>query len=99
MFRRRSHKTFPVSALRHITRSCIDSPAPAVLNRNTLPPITIGAERPPYGAFPNRFSPFGDHLVGSPVSREIPSRPGPLQSVQSLPDGDGAAEINAAEIT
>src|SRR5215470_4534856 len=99
MFRRRSHKTFPVSAFRHITRSCIDSPDPAVLNKNTRLPITIGAERPPYGAFHKRFSPVGDHLLGSPVSREMPSRPGPLQSGQSLPDGAGAAEISKGAIS
>src|SRR5262249_18091318 len=91
-FRRRSQTTLPVSAFRHITRSCIDSPEPAVLNRKTRPPITIGAERPPYGAFHSRFSPLGDHLFGSPVSCETPSRAGPRQSGQSLPDGAEAAE-------
>src|SRR6185503_17713823 len=60
MFRRCSHNSFPVSAFRHITRSCIDSPSPDVLNRKMRPPITIGVERPPYGAFQTRFSPFGD---------------------------------------
>src|SRR5215469_5789579 len=83
---RRSHSALPVSAFRHITRSCMFSPEPEVLNTKRCPPITIGAERPPYGAFHNRFSPFGDHLLGSPASREMPSRLGPRQSGQSLPD-------------
>src|SRR5262249_43740088 len=81
----------PVFASRHSTRSCIDSPSPAVLNRYTRPFITIGDERPPKGAFHTRFSPLGDHLVGSPFSDEVPSRAGPRQSGQSLADAPRSA--------
>src|SRR6185295_427484 len=100
MFRRCSHKSFPVSAFRHITRSCIDSPSPDVLNRKMRPPITIGVERPPYGAFQTRFSPFGDQRVGRPFSSDAPLRAGPRQSGQSLADltrSGGAGGIKEAD--
>src|ERR1051325_515984 len=46
--------------------------------------MTIGAERPPYGARQARFSPLGDHLTGRFFSVEMPSRFGPRHSAQSL---------------
>src|SRR5688572_19342061 len=46
--------------------------------------MTIGAERPPYGAFQARLSPDGDHFTGKFFSLETPSRAGPRQSAQSL---------------
>src|SRR5688572_13015153 len=45
--------------------------------------MTIGAERPPYGAFQARFSPAGDQRPGRFFSREMPSRAGPRHSAQS----------------
>src|SRR4030095_3888638 len=83
---RLSQTSSPVWALKHTSRSSIDSPSPAELNRKRRSPIAIGVERPPYGAFHTRFSPFGDHFVGRPFSSEMPSRAGPRQSVQSLPE-------------
>src|SRR5688572_1086571 len=96
MLKRCSQRTFPVSALKHITRSCSDSPLPAAFCRYTRSPMTIGAERPPYGAFQARFSPAGDHLEGSPFSREIPSRAGPRHSAQSLPKASDARNKHRA---
>jgi hypothetical protein len=55
--------------------------------------MTIGAERPPYGAFQARFSPEGDHFTGKFFSVDVPSRRGPRQSGQS------AAEAQDATIT
>src|SRR5215207_11101292 len=46
--------------------------------------MTMGAERPPYGARHPRFSPAGVHLAGRFFSLETPSRPGPRHSAQSL---------------
>src|SRR5690349_8798309 len=46
--------------------------------------MTIGAERPPYGARHARFSPVGDHFTGRFFSVETPSRSGPRHSAQSL---------------
>src|SRR5687768_6484331 len=91
MLKRCSQRTFPVSALKQITRSCSDSPLPAAFCRYRRSPMTIGAERPPYGAFQARFSPAGDHLEGSPFSSEIPSRAGPRHSAQSLPKAGAAS--------
>src|ERR1044072_9662637 len=45
--------------------------------------MTIGAERPPYGARQARLSPVGDHLTGKFFSLEMPSRFGPRHSAQS----------------
>src|ERR1044072_2196903 len=67
-----------------MTRSCSVSPMPAMFCRYTRSPITIGAERPPYGARQARFSPVGDHLTGRFFSVEMPSRAGPRHSAQSL---------------
>src|ERR1041385_6132856 len=46
--------------------------------------MTIGPERPPYGARHARLSPVGDHLTGRFFSVEMPSRAGPRHSAQSL---------------
>jgi hypothetical protein len=57
---------------------------------NTRLFITIGAERPPYGAFQARFSPESDHFDGKPFSGLMPSRAGPRQSAQSLATAETA---------
>src|SRR5688500_4674407 len=45
--------------------------------------MTIGVERPPYGARHRKFSPFSFQLSSRPVSVELPSRLGPRISGQS----------------
>ena len=45
--------------------------------------MTTGVDRPPYGTRQRKFSPFSFHELMSPVSREMPSRFGPLSSGQS----------------
>src|SRR5580765_5852052 len=45
--------------------------------------MTIGADRPPYGARQRKFSPFSAQRPTSPVSGEVPSRFGPRASGQS----------------
>src|SRR5687768_2354105 len=45
--------------------------------------MTMGADRPPYGARHRKFSPFSAHLSIRPVSFETPSRLGPRMSGQS----------------
>src|ERR1044072_8391388 len=67
-----------------MTRSCSVSPMPAMFCRYTRSPMTIGAERPPYGARQARFSPLGDRLTGRFFLVEMPSRFGPRHSAQSL---------------
>src|SRR5215470_10497986 len=88
-----SQISLPESAFRHRTRSCMESPSPEELKRKRRPPMMIGVDLPPYGAFQRRPSPFGDHLTGSPVSGDVPSRAGPRQSGQSLPDGERPASV------
>src|SRR5512132_1884273 len=45
--------------------------------------MTIGADRPPYGARQRKFSPLSAQRPTSPVSGEVPSRFGPRASGQS----------------
>ena len=45
--------------------------------------MTIGADRPPYGARHRKFWPFIVHVSGNPVSVDTPSRLGPRASGQS----------------
>src|SRR5262245_45556785 len=45
--------------------------------------MTIGAERPPYGARHRKFWPFSSQRPTSPVSGDVPSRFGPRTSGQS----------------
>src|SRR3972149_10407861 len=45
--------------------------------------MTTGADRPPYGTRHRKFSPLRPHRSIRPISREIPSRPGPRGSGQS----------------
>src|SRR5207247_9374877 len=73
----------PVSASRHITRSWSLEPRPLGLCTQTRLPITIGADRPPYGARQRKFWPFNSHLSISPVSFDVPLRLGPRISGQS----------------
>src|SRR6266851_3797622 len=84
-----SHRTFPVSASKHMTRSWPVSPSPALLMKNTRPFMMMGVDRPPYGCFQTRllFSAFGfgDQRSGRSFSRETPVCSGPRQCVQSAP--------------
>src|SRR6185503_4953334 len=56
--------------------------------------MTIGAERPPYGAFQARLSPVGDHFTGRFFSLDMPSRAGPRHSAQSL----AVTSVNARQM-
>src|SRR5207247_1560562 len=78
-----SQMTLPVSDSRHITRSWSVGPLPDGFCTHTRLPITIGAERPPYGARQRKFWPLSAHFSGRPVSAETPSRLGPRASGQS----------------
>src|SRR5579871_745569 len=78
-----SHKTFPVAALKHNTRSISSLPLPKAFCTYTRSPFTTGAERPPNGAFQARFSPAKVHFSGKFCSSDLPSRMGPRQSGQS----------------
>src|SRR2546426_929731 len=73
----------PVSASRHITRSWSVGPRPLGFCTQTRLPITIGADRPPYGARQRKFRPFNSHLSIRPVSFDVPLRFGPRISGQS----------------
>src|SRR5262245_38032757 len=78
-----SHTTLPVSASSAITRSWRSGPRPDGFCTYTRLPITIGADRPPYGTRQRKFWPFNAHFSGRPVSFEMPSRFGPRASGQS----------------
>src|SRR5262245_7330408 len=45
-----SQSSLPVSAWKHMRRSCIAAPSPEVFCRYRRSPKTTGPERPPYGA-------------------------------------------------
>src|SRR5262245_26594510 len=78
-----SQITLPVEASSAITRSCSAAPRPTGFWTYTRSPITTGVDRPPDGTRQRKFSPFSFQELMSPVSRETPSRFGPLSSGQS----------------
>src|SRR5262245_32531042 len=97
-----SHTTLPVSASSAITRSCRSGPRPDGFCTYTRLPITIGADRPPYGTRQRKFWPFSANFSGRPVSFEMPSRFGPRASGQSptaTPRGAAGGVLCCADAT